>query len=236
MLIPGFWPCLVRLVMPVGNPAGYFPTCQIRKNKENVPETWRRVKYLLPVAILILALFGNLTLLFLDPITIWVRTMAGAVMPGMDYLFSGSEKILSNVPGLSDPLSRLDQLLRPALFPQFPPPGLRFPWIPAGLFTGILLLNFIASRFWCRYLCPLGGITRLAFQVLAFQTNRRIRLQGLWTLPVHLPDCDHRSAARICKRSGRMHHVYELSARLQTFLNGIQGCDQTGTSHAIRSG
>ena len=142
---------------PLGTLLDIFQPARSKNKKENVPENWRRVKYLLPVAILILALFGNLTLLFLDPITIWVRTMAGAVMPAMDYLFSGSEKILSNVPGLSDPLSRLDQLLRPALFPQFPPPGLRFPWIPAVLFTGILLLNFIASRFWCRYLCPLGG-------------------------------------------------------------------------------
>ncbi len=142
---------------PVGTLLDIFHPAHNKKKTENVPETWRRVKYLLPVAILFLAIFGNLTLLMLDPITIWVRTMAGAVMPALDFLFSALEKVLSMIPGLSDPLGRLDQLVRPALFPQAPPPGLRFPWIPAALFVGIVLLNIIASRFWCRYLCPLGG-------------------------------------------------------------------------------
>jgi polyferredoxin len=142
---------------PMGTLLDIFQPVRKNKKTENVPEIWRRVKYLIPVAILILAIFGNLTLLMLDPITIWIRTMAGAVVPALDYIFTGLENVLSHIPGLGDLLGWLDQFLRPALFPQAPTPGLRFPWIPAVLFLGIVLLNIIASRFWCRYLCPLGG-------------------------------------------------------------------------------
>ena len=143
---------------PLGTLLDIFQPSSNKRIKESIPDTWRRVKYLLLLAILVLAVFGNLTLLFLDPITIWVRTMAGAVMPGLDFFFTNLEKTLSNIPGFSDPLGTIDQVIRPAVLPQIPPPGLRFPWIPAVLFTGILLLNFMASRFWCRYLCPLGGM------------------------------------------------------------------------------
>jgi polyferredoxin len=143
---------------PLGTLLDVFQPSPKKGEKESVSDTWRRWKYLLLVGILVLAVFGNLTLLFLDPITIWVRTMAGVVLPGLDFVFTALEKSLSNIPGFSDPLGAMDQIIRPAVLPQTPPPGLRFPWIPALLFTSIVLLNFIASRFWCRYLCPLGGM------------------------------------------------------------------------------
>lgn len=125
--------------------------------KYPVSENWRKVKYILLISILVLAIFGNLTLLMLDPLTIWVRTISGAVMPALDVGFSALERLLVAIPGASAPLTRLDQFVRPELLPQNPP-GLRFPWVPAAIFIGIILLNFIASRFWCRYLCPLGGM------------------------------------------------------------------------------
>lgn len=141
---------------PLGTLLDIFHAPQ-RGSKRSISDNWRKAKYLLLVSILVLAIFGNLTLLMLDPLTIWVRTMAGTVMPAIDVGFSALERLLVAIPGASSPLARLDQIIRPAILPQNPP-GLRIPWVPAAIFTAILLLNLLATRFWCRYLCPLGGL------------------------------------------------------------------------------
>jgi MauM/NapG family ferredoxin protein len=39
----------------------------------------------------------------------------------------------------------------------------------AAVFTGVILLNLFAERFWCRYICPLGGLLSLVSKFAIFR-------------------------------------------------------------------
>ena len=144
-------------ICPVGTTLDIFHLSQKHTKKTTIPDGWRRVKYVLLAAILMAALFGNLTLLVFDPITLWVRTLAGGIWPALNTAFSATEMFLANFSWLDTPLQWVDQLLRPAVFPA-EDVGIRYTWLPVSIFAGIILLNLVAERFWCRYLCPLGGL------------------------------------------------------------------------------
>ncbi|HEY43104.1 MAG TPA: 4Fe-4S binding protein [Anaerolineae bacterium] len=130
------------------------------KRKRVPPENWRKVKYGTLLVILFAALIGNLTLLVLDPLTILLRTSAESIWPGLDRLVIFIETSLYRYPELRDGVSSFDQLIRPSLLP-LTPEDLRGAVIFGAIFTLIVLLNLFAERFWCRYLCPLGGLLGL---------------------------------------------------------------------------
>ncbi len=123
-------------------------------------DAWRAVKYGLLLAILIAALFANLTLLIFDPLTILYRTLSVSIWPALDQVVTGAEVALYRLAPLRPALSALDGWLRPKVFP-FEPVFYRYAPLYAGLFIGLVLLNWAAPRFWCRYLCPLGGLLGL---------------------------------------------------------------------------
>ena len=129
----------------------------LRDKQPNIPKSWRSVKYGLLIVILVAALFGNLTLLIFDPLTIFIRTFTTALWPATDQVVSSIETALYRVPFLSDPISSIDSWLRPTIFPS-QPEYYRDAWLFGAVFLGIIALNLIAPRFWCRYLCPLGGL------------------------------------------------------------------------------
>ncbi len=107
--------------------------------------------------ILVAALFGNLTLLIFDPLTIFIRAFSTSLWPATDQIVTSVETTLYRVPFLSDPISSIDAWLRPAILPS-QPEYYREAWLFGAVFFGIIVLNLIAPRFWCRYLCPLGGL------------------------------------------------------------------------------
>ncbi|MEN6409416.1 MAG: 4Fe-4S binding protein, partial [Anaerolineaceae bacterium] len=145
-------------ICPVGTVLDFFPFRSIRKNKPVVSNNWRRGKYSVLLAIFTAALLGTLSLLLLDPITLWLRTMTGGVGPALNTAFTAVENALGNIPWMSAPLTWIDGALRPAVFP-LETVGIRFVWLPVLLFGILILLNLLAERFWCRYLCPLGALT-----------------------------------------------------------------------------
>lgn len=142
-------------ICPIGTLLDIF-SFKGKKTKIIVPENWRKVKYILLIVILAAAILGNLTLLVLDPITIWMRTMTGSIWQGFHTIINAVISITAGVPFLADPVHQLDQALRTTIFPG-DVPGVRYPWLPGLIFLGIIFLNLVAERFWCRYICPLGG-------------------------------------------------------------------------------
>ena len=64
---------------------------------------------------------------------------------------------MPSVPFLAGPITTIDARLRPAIFP-LEPGYYREAWLFAAVFAVVITLNLIAPRFWCRYLCPLGGL------------------------------------------------------------------------------
>jgi ferredoxin len=142
---------------PLGTVLDLFTLRRWHKKSAGVSDRWRAVKYVLLLTIVVAAVFGNLTLLIFDPITIMVRTVSIGVWPALDQTITSLEHTLYQVPFLQDPIGVLDNVLRPAVLP-IDPAFYRDIALFALIFIGIVALNAIAPRFWCRYLCPLGGL------------------------------------------------------------------------------
>ncbi len=97
----------------------------------NIPHAIRQLKYIILFIILIMSALGSLTFMFFDPITVLVRTLADTVDPAISQAMAG--------------------FAAPALIG----------FAPALMLLGVLALNLVEKRFWCRYLCPLGAIIGL---------------------------------------------------------------------------
>jgi len=61
-------------------------------------------------------------------------------------------------------VSAFDQWVRPSILPQVPN-AYQGAVLFAGIFIALVGLNLVAERFWCRYLCPLGGMLGLLSKV-----------------------------------------------------------------------
>jgi len=129
-----------------------------------LPETWRRAKHVLWLTLLVAALLGNLTLLVLDPLTLVIRTFGTALWPALERVVTAAEGAAYALPPLRPVVETIDRLLRPALFP-LEASFSRAPVLYGLVLATILALNGLAPRFWCRYLCPLGGLLGLVSKV-----------------------------------------------------------------------
>jgi len=48
----------------------------------------------------------------------------------------------------------------------------------AAFFLGVVALDLLASRFWCRYLCPLGGLLGLLSKLAVFRRSLKQECKG----------------------------------------------------------
>ena len=145
-------------------------------------EAWRSVKYALLLTIVFAALLGVLTLLIFDPLTLLVRSLAVAILPALDRLVTALEVALYRFPVMEGALVAVDGWLRPAVLP-YDPVYYRNAWLIAAVFVGVIALNLVAPRFWCRYLCPLGGLLGLVskFALLRRQVGSECKACTLCT-------------------------------------------------------
>ncbi len=144
------WFCPLGTCLDLARPHG---------NRGRETASWQRFKYLVLGAVVMAAILGNLTLMFLDPLTVFFRTMAAAIWPATDQLIAGAERALFRIDWMRPMVSGIDQFLRPGIFPELSHPILyRAAGLYAFFFLGILALNWLAPRLWCRVLCPLGAL------------------------------------------------------------------------------
>jgi polyferredoxin len=113
-------------------------------------------KYLALIFILISALFTLDLVGYADPLSFLYRTMTTSVLPAFSQGFSLLVGLTYGLQltGLGDKLMQFfESLTVNATFRQGFLIGL--------IFLGLVLLNALRERFWCRYICPLGAFLGL---------------------------------------------------------------------------
>lgn len=158
-------------VCPLGaahNLASWFRT----RRKPRDPESrspWQRLKYGILIALLLMAVFGMHWIGVFDPITLFYRSAATAVWPGAQYAVEDASTAIYHADPHLGPL-RVTTLTEPVYRSLrdnvFMVKRQRFlgGTAIALIFIVIVGLNLVRPRFWCRYLCPLGGLLGLLAQ------------------------------------------------------------------------
>lgn len=146
-------------VCPLGTTMDIFrriikPRNRIRKKKEQFSLTRFRllnqVKYYILTMILVLAVFSVNIAGWFDPISIVFKSFALSLYPTVDFLLKGVIETFG-LKSLGDSLNNIGILdSNKILF--------NGSIVFFLIFLGILLLTLYKSRFWCRYLCPLGAL------------------------------------------------------------------------------
>mgnify|MGYP001126538717 CR=1 FL=1 len=131
-----------------------------RAGRAKVAAGWRRLKYVLLFLILASALWGVLTLLILDPVTLFIRGVGTVALPALTWLVTALEGALYRFPALRGGLMAFDGAIRGTFltYEQTYTAGIVG---VAALLGAILLANRLAPRAWCRYGCPLGALLGL---------------------------------------------------------------------------
>jgi polyferredoxin len=190
-------------VCPMGTVLEWIRFRRARERAVPPSPRWRTVKYVLLFAIVAAALFGNLTLMLLDPIAILTRTATTAVLPSLNYAITSAEQALYGIRLLRPAINLIERLFRGPMLPfsQF--------FFAANvaivlLFVGIVGLNVVAERFWCRYLCPLGGLlailSKIALirRVVSEECNRCAQCVGTCPMDTIEPERDYESDPGEC--------------------------------------
>jgi polyferredoxin len=167
-------------VCPLGTTLDFFKPGRInRKNHPGhpIPQNLRSIKYLILAGVLVAALLGNLSLLVLDPITIFYRSITISIWPALDWIFTIFEKGLYNLPFLASPINSIETWLRPAVFSSNPL-YYQQALIIFLVLVGIVSLEYLAPHFWCRYLCPLGAMLGLVSKTALIRRQVKSECKG----------------------------------------------------------
>ncbi len=164
-LLAGRWFC--GWICPFGTFHNLFTSWRAAKAKSKIESgaytRWQKSKYYILVSLLVACILGlNLTG-WLDPFSFFYRSLAAVIFPMLNdaivWLFGS---IYQADPGIghfkvttvSEPV--YDVLRR--YFLATTQPHFYGTFLIGLLFFAVLFLNLYRARFWCRYICPLGGL------------------------------------------------------------------------------
>jgi polyferredoxin len=126
------------------------------------------IKYLVLAVFLVMAALGSLQIGLLDPICLLVRTFTTAIAPASDLAHANLAAALREHLGM-DP--------RPLLLLSSAPGAadqrvFRGAWFVGLLIVGLVGMNLVVPRFFCRTLCPLGAFLGLLSRWAPFRIDR----------------------------------------------------------------
>jgi polyferredoxin len=156
-------------VCPLGTLNHFFGSLRSEKKRgkalleSNRYKPWQAVKYYVLAAVLVSALFGSLVAGLVDPIPLTVRSLALAILPGVNYASGALLDAWYQHPSRWVRVGAdAAQFLLQGTLVSFRQPHYRQAFVLGALFIGLLALNLRVTRFWCRAICPLGALLGLA--------------------------------------------------------------------------
>ncbi|MFH0778556.1 MAG: 4Fe-4S binding protein [Candidatus Eisenbacteria bacterium] len=116
-------------------------------------------KYVVLVAVVFSGFFSMSLLGLFDPISLTVRSFAVSIGPALELLTrSLLDGLYSHAPQWISRFSEgLNRFLKDYVFAFNQPRFFQAAFLGL-LFVGLLALNAVRRRFWCRYVCPLGAL------------------------------------------------------------------------------
>jgi MauM/NapG family ferredoxin protein len=166
-----------------------------RRSPRRLPPRLKQLKFLLLFALAASALFTLQLVYLFDPISLLIRSLAVAVYPALNVMANALFGALYNTnSGAVTTVSEPVYTFLKAHFLAFEQPHFQSALVVGLLFVGILALEAIERRFWCRYLCPLGAFFGLMARIPLIRRK------------VSEPDC---TSCSLCARSCRMAAVGE---------------------------
>jgi polyferredoxin len=138
-----------------------------RNEREGQPP-YHTVKYAVLVAVTVAAAFGVQVAGWFDPICIATRTYGITLYPYANFVGEKTLHAAVRADVLPGFVSWVQQVAY-QYFLAFKQPVYRGHILFLLIFFGIALLGLIERRFWCRHLCPLGGMLDLVARVSPFR-------------------------------------------------------------------
>ncbi len=156
-------------ICPLGTLHHFFSSLRSEKKRgkalieSNRYKKWQASKYYVLVALLVSAAFGSVLSGLLDPIPLLVRSLALAVLPGLNYAAGAVLDAWYQVPSRPVRLGAdVAQFVLQHTVAGFRQPHFRQAFFLGTIFVGLLALNLRVTRFWCRAVCPLGALLGVA--------------------------------------------------------------------------
>lgn len=127
-----------------------------------VNASWQKAKYYILIMLIVSSLFTLQITGILDPISLLIRSFSVSIYPLINYGIRGFFDTIYNtdISGIVKISEAIYGFLKKTILSFRQPYYLQAVFLGL-LFFGILSLNFIGKRFWCRYLCPLGALLGL---------------------------------------------------------------------------
>ena len=128
---------------------------------------WQRTKYYLLAGFLAMALLGSHWVCAFDPLALLERSLTTAALPGVQWAVDeGSTAVYKADPGagklrLAPATEAVREFFRRHVYATDKTWTCQGSWLIVLIFAATLLANAWRRRFWCRYLCPLGGLLGL---------------------------------------------------------------------------
>ena len=177
----------------------------------------QQIKYLILAVFLVMAALGSLQIGLLDPICLLVRTFTTAIAPAADLAHTNLAAALRTRLGM-DP--------EPLLFVSSAPGALeqrvfRGAWLVGALIVGLVGMNLVIPRFFCRMLCPLGAFLGVLSRWSLFRIDRDL---------TKCTDCD--ACLRRCEGASDPHQALRKSECF-VCMNCIDDCPEGALSFRL---